>query len=138
MARPGGASAAACAALALVVAAPAPAAAPPSPWDGRNPFNCVLQNAGMGTAVAHPEADPFCIEFEKRHQNVSQLGVVEFLSKEPARVALASPKCFYFQSDHWRGTISESVPQSETYAWDGHYFFDKARGTAAPGSPGST
>src|SRR5205085_3924192 len=60
--------------------------------------------------------------------NVDKLGVVDFLSKEPARVAAASDKCFYFQSDHWRGTVSESVPQSETYAWDGHYYFDKATG----------
>ncbi len=45
-----------------------------------------------------------------------------------ARVAAASDKCFYFQADHWRGTVSESVPQSETYAWDGHYFFNKATG----------
>ena len=118
----------ACAALLLVAATPAAALAPPSPWDGKNPFNCVLQNAGMGTEVPHPEADPFCIEFDKRHQNVSELGVVEFLSKEPARVALASPKCFYFQSDHWRGSIVQSDASTKTYEWDGHYFFDKGKG----------
>ena len=38
----------------------------------------------------HPEADPFCVEFDKRRQNVTELGVVDFLSKEPARVAAAS------------------------------------------------
>jgi hypothetical protein len=59
---------------------------------------------------------------------VDQLGVVDVLSKEPARVAAASGKCFYFQSDHWRGTVSESQPATETYAWDGHYYFDKATG----------
>jgi hypothetical protein len=128
MARSGGALALACAALFLVSATPALGLAPPSPWDGKNPFNCVLQNAGMGTEVAHPEADPFCIEFDKRQQNVSELGVVEFLSKEPARVALASPKCFYFQSDHWRGSIVQSDASTKTYEWDGHYFFDKAKG----------
>src|SRR4051794_39427199 len=124
MVRAGAVLAAACA---LALAPPALAAAPPSPWDGKNPFNCVLQNPGMGTAVAHPEADPFCIEFDKRHQNVTQLGFVEFLSKEPARVALAAPKCFYFQSDHWRGSVVQSDASTKTYEWDGHYFFDKAR-----------
>jgi hypothetical protein len=53
---------------------------------------------------------------------------VEFLSKEPARVAVASPKCFYFQSDHWRGSIVQSDASTKTYEWDGHYFFDKAKG----------
>src|SRR3954453_15930495 len=100
----------------------------PDGWDGTNPFSCTLQQLGTGTDFPQPNADPFCVEFDKRHQNVDQLGVVDFLSNEPARVAAASDKCFYFQSDHWRGTVSESVPESETYAWDGHYFFNKATG----------
>src|SRR5205807_5135908 len=37
----------------------------PAPWDGVNPFRCELQNAGMGTSVPHPEADPFCVEYDK-------------------------------------------------------------------------
>src|SRR4051795_6866952 len=115
MAQPGRVLAVGCAALILALAPSAAAVAPPSPWDGRNPFNCTLQNAGMGTAVPHPGADPFCIEFDKRHQNVSQLGVVEFLSHEPARVAAASPKCFYFQSDHWRGAIRECGAPTHTH-----------------------
>jgi hypothetical protein len=117
--------------LAALLAAAFPAAASgqePSGWDGKNPFVCTLQQVGTGTGFPQPKADPFCVEFEKRHQNVDKLGVVDFLSKEPARVAAASDKCFYFQSDHWRGTVSESVPQSETYAWDGHYYFNKATG----------
>jgi hypothetical protein len=112
----------------LAAASGAPAATPPSPWDGTNPFQCELQHAGLGATVPHPGADPFCIDFDKRHQTVSDLGVVDFLSKEPARVALASSKCFYFQSDHWRGYLVAGVPSTQTYAWDGHYYFDKARG----------
>jgi hypothetical protein len=116
---------------ALIAAASGTASASaqgPEGWDGTNPFVCTLQQVGTGTDFPQPKADPFCVEFDKTHQNVDQLGVVDFLSKEPARVAAASDKCFYFQSDHWRGTVSESVPQSETYAWDGHYYFDKATG----------
>jgi hypothetical protein len=115
------------AALALY-AAPSGAADAPTPWDGVNPFACELQFAGYGTAVPHPEADPYCVEFDKRRQNVSELGVVQFLSLEPARVASASPKCFYFQSDHWRGSLVQGDPTTKTYEWDGHYFFDKASG----------
>src|SRR3954467_1756143 len=114
----------------LLAALPVAAASAqgPSGWDGKNPFACTLQQVGTGTNFPQPAADPFCVEFDKTHQNVDQLGVVDFVSKEPARVAAASDKCFYFQSDHWRGTVSESVPQSETYAWDGHYYFNKATG----------
>lgn len=97
-------------------------------WDGVNPFHCTLQMAGFGSTVPDPGADPYCVDFDKRHQNVDQLGVVDFLSKEPARVAAAGPKCFYFQSDHWRGSIVQSDGATKTYEWDGHYFFDKARG----------
>ncbi len=100
----------------------------PTGWNGDNPFTCELQNVGFGTAFPHPEADPFCVEFDKRRQNVDQLGVVDFLSQEPARVAAATDKCFYFQSDHWRGSVVQDDPSTKTYEWDGHYFFDKARG----------
>src|SRR5207248_1684714 len=34
----------------------------------------------------------------------------------------------YFQSDHWRGSLVQDDPSTKTYEWDGHYFFDKARG----------
>lgn len=115
--------------LAVLAAAPtAGALKAPSPWNGTNPFRCQIQNAGFGTVVPHPEADPYCVEFDKRRQNIAQLGVVQFLSLEPARVAAAVPKCFYFQSDHWRGSIVQDDPATKTYQWDGHYFFDKATG----------
>jgi hypothetical protein len=104
------------------------ASEPPSQWDGVNPFRCELQQAGTGATVADPDADPFCIEFDKRHQNVTELGVADFLANEPARVAAASPKCFYFQSDHWRGSVVQSDGSTKTYEWDGHYFFNKATG----------
>ena len=97
-------------------------------WDGTNPFKCVVQQAGLGTGVPDPGADPYCVEFDKTHQNVTELGIVDFLLKEPARVAAAVPKCFYFQSDHWRGAIAQSDGRTLLYTFDGHYFFDKARG----------
>ena len=118
-------------AAAAVVAALAHSAAAQSQvtgYDGKNPFECTLQQLGGGTNFPEPNADPFCVEYDKRHQNIDQLGVVEFLSHEPARFAAASNKCFYFQHDHWRGSVSESQPQTQTYNWDGSYFFDKARG----------
>src|SRR5688500_2957427 len=112
----------------LAIATPAGAAEPPAPWDGANPFECELQQAGFGPTGPQPEADPYCVEFDKRRQNVTQLGVVEFLALEPARVAAASPKCFYFQSDHWRGSVVQEDARTKTYEWDGRYFFEKARG----------
>lgn len=117
----------AAAALALTPAS-AHAQGPAEPYDGTNPFECVLQQAGTGTEFPDPDADPFCVEYDKRHQNVTQGGVVEFLSLEPARVAAASPKCFYFQRDHWVGSVVQDDGRTETYAWDGSYYFDKAKG----------
>ena len=123
------------AAIALAVGALAGAAVPAaaqsglSGWDGTNPFDCTLQQLGGGVDYPQPDADPFCVEYDKRHQNVTELGVVQFLSLEPARVAAASPKCFYFQHDHWVGSLVQGDASTQTYAWDGSYYFDKARGT---------
>jgi len=106
---------------------PAGAVEPPTGWDGTNPFRCELQQAGLTATVPDPDADPYCVEFDKRRQNITQLGVVDFLLLEPARVAAAVPVCFYFQSDHWRGSIVQDDGTTKTYEFDGHYFFDKAR-----------
>lgn len=97
------------------------------PWDGRNPFKCDLQDVGTGTEYRHPRADPFCVEYDKTNQNVTDFGLVDFLSKEPARVAAALPKCFYFQRDHWTGSIVQDQ-DPQLWHWDGNYFFDKALG----------
>ena len=111
----------------LVAASPVAAQAPVEPYDGSNPFDCVLQQLGTGTDYPFPGADPFCVEFDKTNQNVTQLGVVGFFAQEPARVAAASPKCFYFQRDHWKASLLPSQPPY-VYEWDGSYYFDKARG----------
>jgi len=114
--------------VAGIAAAVAQAAAPPSVWNGRKPFHCKVQDAGEGADVRHPDRDPFCIHFKKTHQTVDELGIVDFLANEPARVAEASPKCFYFQKDHWRSTIVAGNDSTRTYQWQGKYFFDKASG----------
>jgi len=117
----------AAAALALVPGS-ALAQVPAEPFDGTVPFECVLQQAGTGTEFPDPDADPFCVEYDKRHQNVTEGGVVQFLSLEPARVAAASTKCFYFQRDHWVGSVVQGDGRTETYSWDGSYYFDRAKG----------
>ena len=114
--------------LAAVIGTSSARAAGPTGWDGTNPFVCTLQQLGGGTDVPQPDADPFCVEYDKRHQNVTELGVVQFLSLEPARVAAAGPKCFYFQRDHWVGYVVQGDPNTQTYAWDGSYFYDKSKG----------
>jgi hypothetical protein len=119
-------------ALAALLICAAPAAAqesgqPFAPWDGTNPFRCTIQDVGTGTDFPDPNADPFCVEFDKTQQNVTDLGILDFLSKEPARTAAAVNKCFYFQTDHWTGSIVQGE-QPELWHWDGQYFFDKAIG----------
>ena len=112
-------------AAALVVA---PALGEPQAWDGTNPFNCELQQAGFEAQGPHPEVDPYCVEFDKRRQNVTELGIVEFFSKEPARVGVAGDKCFYYQSDHWRSAVVQDDGTTAIYEWDGKYAYDRAKG----------
>jgi hypothetical protein len=122
------ASALAAAAAALApLSAPAQQGNPTAPYDGHLPFNCQLQDVGTGTAFPHPESDPFCVEFDKTQQNVTDLGLLDFASKEPDRVAAAGPKCFYFQRDHWTGSIVQGS-DTETYHFDGSYFYNQATG----------
>jgi hypothetical protein len=104
------------------------ASSSPTPWDGKNPYVCTIQNAGKGTKVPDPGADPYCVNFDKTNQNVTELGLVKFLSLEPARTQSAAPKCFYYQQDHWRGSVIQSNAQTKTYEFHGHYFFNKATG----------
>jgi hypothetical protein len=117
--------------LALGLLAPATASAQSAnvvgPYDGEIPFNCELQNVGTGTDFPEPHADPFCVEFDKTSQNVTDFGIVDFAAQEPARVAAAGDKCFYFQRDHWTGSIVQGQ-SPEIWHWDGNYFYDRARG----------
>jgi hypothetical protein len=122
------ASATLIAALAAIPGTGSAASSPPTPWNGVNPYNCVIQNAGPGTKVPDPNADPYCVEFDKTDQNVTQLGLATFALNEPARTAAAVPKCFYFQEDHWRGSVVQSDGSTELYEFIGHYFFNKATG----------
>jgi hypothetical protein len=113
--------------FALCVLAPvADAATAIAPYDGSNPFRCKLQRTGTGVDFPDPGADPFCVEYDKTQQNVTDFGIVDFLLNEPARVAAALPKCFYFQRDHWTGSIVQGE-QPVLWHWDGNYWFDKAQ-----------
>lgn len=114
--------------VALALPASAAAQSPPfAPWDGTNPFNCVLQDVGTGIDYPDPDADPLCVKFDKTNQNVTDFGIVEFAAQEPGRIAAAAPKCFYFQNDEWTGSISQGQ-SPEAWHWTGRYFFDKAKG----------
>src|SRR4051794_4061692 len=118
-------------AIGLALLLPSAASAQPepfAPYDGSIPFNCELQDVGTGTAFPHPEADPFCVKFDKTNQNLSDFGLVDFLSQEPARTAAAAPKCFYYQRDDWTGSIVQGQ-QPELWHWVGGYWFDKAHAT---------
>lgn len=115
--------------LATMAAWSAPAhAATLAGYDGSNPFDCVLQPAGTGTEVPDPGADPLCVEYDKTRQNLTRAEIVPFLLGEPARFALAADKCWYYQHDHWHGSVDQELESTETYNWDGGYFWDKAAG----------
>lgn len=124
---PKGAVALAAATIAALAASSANAQEPVGPYDGSNPFRCQLQDVGSGTDFPDPDADPFCVKFDKTSQNVTDFGLVDFLANEPNRVAAAAPKCFYYQRDHWTGSV-EQGSDPELWNWIGSYFFDKAAG----------
>lgn len=81
----------------------------------------------FGEAEAPPldacTADPLCVEYEKRDITASNGGAVRFLAAEPARFAIAVPKCRYRQRDHWRVQLDPAGPL--LVGWDGDYWFDK-------------
>jgi hypothetical protein len=117
-----------CSIALVAVAAPAIGQEPFAPYDGSNPFNCELQDVGTGTDFPDPDADPFCVKFDKTNQSLlPDAGLIDFLANEPARVAAAAPKCFYYQRDHWTGAMAQGQPP-ELWNWVGGYFFDKAKG----------
>lgn len=123
----GAATAAATLIFGLLAPSLAAAQQPVGPYDGSNPFRCQVQDVGTGTDFPDPDADPFCVKFDKTNQNVTDFGIVDFLANEPARVAAAGTKCFYFQRDHWRASVVQGQ-DPEVWHWRGNYWFDRARG----------
>ncbi len=115
--------------LVLLAGAASAAALKLEPYDGANPFLCELQQLGTGVAFSDPRADPLCVSYDKTNQDIASLGILAFLANEPARVAAALDKCFYFQSDEWRGSVFEGGGL-ELYHWRGRYWFDRAHGAA--------
>lgn len=114
--------------LVVLAAGAAPAQQDVTGYDGSNPFRCVLQQAGQGTDIPDPGADPLCVEYDKTRQDVSDTTIAAFLAGEPQRFAMAGDKCFYFQHDHWRSRVVAGQPATETYRFDGSYFLDRAAG----------
>ena len=93
--------------------------------------DCTVHRFGEGQApdlTAYPD-DPLCVEYAKRDITVDNGGAIRFLLAEPARFAIALPKCQYWQQDHWSVQFSRGdVP---VVRWDGSYWFDKGTGEAA-------
>jgi hypothetical protein len=124
--------------LALLAGAGLSAAAPTGPGPtGPGPYvnppfakHCKVQHFKEGQAPAldgYPQ-DPLCVEYQKRDITVDNGGAVRFLQAEPARFAIAGPKCKYWQQDHWRVQVDTS--QEHLVQWDGSYWFDKGAGRA--------
>jgi hypothetical protein len=123
---PAGPAAASASPLADAAAAAAPVGSYTSP-----PFQCAFTEYGEGVAPPLDFAgpDPLCVEYQKRDITLTNGGAVGFALAEPARLAIAVPACQYWQIDHWRVQVS---PGDDTVVqWDGAYWFDKGRLTAA-------
>jgi hypothetical protein len=95
------------------------------------PFQCQFTEYGEGEAPPLDAAgsDPLCVEYQKRDITVTNGGAVGFVLAEPARLAIAVPVCQYWQVDHWR--IQVAPGDEAVVRWDGSYWFDKGRLTAA-------
>lgn len=111
------------------------AAEPPSPVRPyyKPPFakRCEVHSFREGEVpdpADYPD-DPLCVEYAKRDITVDNGGAVAFLLAEPARFAMAGPKCRYWQQDHW--SVQFSRGDTPVVRWDGSYWFDKGTGRAA-------
>ena len=83
---------------------------------------------GSRMAAAH-----LCVEYEKSDITATNAGAIDFLAAEPARFAIAIPKCRYCQLDHWRVRVSPGAPT--IVGWDGAIPSDRAaRPLLFPGS----
>ena len=82
---------------------------------------------GVAPPIDGCSVDPLCVEYEKRDITAANGGAVDFLAAEPARFAIAIPKCRYWQQDHWRVQVSPGDPT--IVGWDGSYWFDKRNAT---------
>jgi hypothetical protein len=94
-------------------------------------FQCQFTTYGEGEAPPLDGAgqDPLCVEYQKRDITATNGGAVGFVLAEPARVAIALPVCQYWQVDHW--SVQVSPGDDAVVRWDGSYWFDKGRLTAA-------
>ena len=114
----------------LLLAFVAVARAQSSPFVGP-PFagQCTVHHFGEGVAPPLDACtdDPLCVEYDKCDITASNGGAVDFLAAEPARFAIAVPKCRYWQQDHWRVQLAPGDPT--IIQWDGSYWFDKGNGT---------
>ncbi|WP_436501717.1 hypothetical protein [Actinokineospora sp. HUAS TT18] len=72
---------------------------------------------------------PLCVEYSKRDITFDNGGAEAFLLAEPTRIAVAIPSCRYWQVDHW--SVQHTAGSVPYVAWNGSYWFDKARGKAA-------
>ena len=120
---------------ALLVGLPVGASADDTPVPSyyAPPFadECTVHRFGEGETpdiTAYPD-DPLCVEYAKRDITVDNGGAVAFVLAEPARFAIATPMCQYWQRDHW--SVQFSRGDTPVVRWDGSYWFDKGTGQAA-------
>jgi hypothetical protein len=107
-------------------------AQPTSPYvDPPFASECVVHHFAEGEEppIGGCADDPFCVEYEKRDITADNGGAIRFLAAEPARFAIAIPKCRYWQQDHWRVQISDG--DTSVVGWDGSYWFNKGNATGA-------
>jgi hypothetical protein len=95
------------------------------------PFQCQFTTYGEGEAppLDNASQDPLCVEYQKRDITATNGGAAGFVLAEPARVAIALPVCQYWQVDHWSVQVSPGA--DAVVRWNGSYWFDKGRLTAA-------
>jgi len=115
------------AAIAATAASAAPA--PGSPYTPP-PFAHKCHFRHFGEGVAPPPTgyrdDPLCVDYAKRDITVDNGGAVRFLAAEPARFAIATKPCRYWQVDHWSVQLDRGF--TAIVRWDGSYWWDRGRG----------
>ena len=90
--------------------------------------HCHFRHFGEGVAppaTGYPD-DPLCVVYAKRDITVDNGGAARFVAAEPARFAIATKPCRYWQVDHWSVQLDRGF--TAIVRWDGSYWWDRGRG----------
>ena len=110
----------------------------PTAWDGANPVPLRAPAGGHRRDVARPGRRPVLHRVRQAPPERRPSSASSTSSRRSRRASRAAvDKCFYFQSDHWRGSVSRTTARPRPTSGTATTSSTRPRATAACGSPTS-